>query len=239
MNVFRASLLFVLSPLLAWGAAPTDSLLEQAVEKWLGERDHWAFTQKAVEYPKGERRERLERYDPSLPGNARWTLLALNGRSPTAEEREAWEKRKFKKNPRRIDTPLGEFFDFRDARVIGQEDNTVQYELPLRREKQWLVETEKVRVVVTVNKETRALEHISASMREPVKVLLGLARVTEGKLDLSFMADGDESTSGPDGVTPTGSATVTVSKLGERAEFTWTDFKRVTATPRNVSLRFP
>jgi hypothetical protein len=82
-------------------------------------------------------------------------------------------------------------------------------------------------VVVTINKETRALEHLTAHVREPLKVLLGLAKITDGILDLSFMNFDDDATPGPESTQPTGSARVTVSKLGERAEFTWSDFKRV------------
>lgn len=208
-------------------AAVPAPLLEEAVEKWLGEREHWAFTQRAVEYDGGAPRERLERYDPSRPANERWTLLAINGRDPTPDEREAWAKKKFKKNRRRIDTPIGDFFDFRDAKVLSETGTAVRYEVPLRRDKNWLFQTDKVKVVVTVNKETRALEHLAASVREPVKVLLGLAKITDGNLDLSFLNFDDDQQPGPESAQPTGTARVTVSKFGERAEFTWTDFKRV------------
>src|SRR5437762_1934056 len=86
--------------------ADASPLLQSAVEKWLGERDHWAFTQRAVEYDRdGTTHERLERYDPSLAGNARWKLLALDGNPPTSEQRAAWEKKKFKKNRRKFDSP--------------------------------------------------------------------------------------------------------------------------------------
>jgi hypothetical protein len=84
-----------------------------------------------------------------------------------------------------------------------------------------------VRVVVSVNKETRALEHLDASVRDPVKVLLGLARITDAKLDLSFLNFDHEAEPGPESSQPTGSARVSVSKFGERVEFTWSDFKRV------------
>lgn len=211
----------------ARGAAPRAALLETAVEKWLGERDHWAFTQRAVEYEDGRPRERLERYDPSKPGNARWTLLAINGRPPTPEEHAAWAKKKFKKNRRRFDSPIGDYFDFNDARVIAETPKLIRFEVPLRRDKNWLFQTDKVRVVVTINKETRALEHLLADIREPVKVLLGLARITDGKLDLSFLNFDDDSAPGPESTQPKGTAHVIVSKFGERVEFTWTDFKRV------------
>jgi hypothetical protein len=208
------------------GAQP-QVVLEDAVEKWLGERDHWAFTQRAVEFDNDRPRERLERYDPSKSGNARWTLLAINGREPTPEEHAAWAKKKFKKNRRRFDSPIGDYFDFKDAKVISETPQLIRFEVPLRRDKNWLFQTDKVKVVVSINKETRALEHLTAQVREPVKVLLGLAKITAGNLDLSFLNFDDDLPPGPETTQPTGSARVTVSKFGERAEFTWSDFKRV------------
>jgi hypothetical protein len=203
-------------------------MLEQAIEHWLGERDHWAFTQRAVEWDDGKARERLERYDPSKPGDERWTLLAIDGHLPTAEEHAAWAKKKFKKHHRRFDSPIGEYFDFDEAKVVEENRKVVRYEVPLRHDKNWLFEADKVRVLVTVNKETRALEHLTAQVREPVRVLLGLAKITAGALDLSFLNFDSDAPAGPESAQPTGSARVIVSKkFGDRAEFTWSDFKRV------------
>jgi hypothetical protein len=85
-----------------------------------------------------------------------------------------------------------------------------------------------VKVVVSINKTTRALEHLTAKVREPMKVLLGLAKITDGRVDLSFLTFDDDAAPGPETSQPTGSARMTVSKFGERAEYTWSDFKRVT-----------
>jgi hypothetical protein len=238
MMVRRAFLLGLMGSSLALAAAETrPPLLEQAVESWLGERDHWAFTQRAVEYDGDTPRERLERYDPSRSGNDRWTLLAINGHVPTPAEHEAWAKKKFKKNRRRIDTPIGDFFDFSDAKIISETPRLVHYEVPLRRDKNWLFQTDKVKVVVSVNRETSALEHLTAKVREPLKVLLGLAKITYGNLDLNFLNFDDDAVPGPESSQPTGSARVTVSKFGERAEFTWSDFKRVTPVVTAQDLR--
>ena len=58
-------------------------LLSRAVDKWIGERDQWAFTQFVREFDGGTvKEERLERYDPSRPGESRWQLLAINGLKP-------------------------------------------------------------------------------------------------------------------------------------------------------------
>ncbi|HUR58171.1 MAG TPA: hypothetical protein VM029_10710 [Opitutaceae bacterium] len=229
--VFRGLPLCLVAALaLAFTGAPVvraapPKLLEDAVEKWLGERDHWAFTQRAIEYESEKPHERLERYDPSLPAERRWTLLAIDGKPPTEDQRAAWAKKKFKKNRRKFESPIGDLFDFTRARIVGETPKMARYDVPLRTDKSWLFPVDKVRVIVTVNKENRALEHLTADVREPFKVLLGLAKITGGGLDLSF--EDDDGTPGPD-TAPTGTARVTVSKFGERAEFTWTDFKRVT-----------
>ena len=227
MKIARTGFLLSILSSFAFSADAPASLLERAVDNWLGERDHWAFTQRAVEYDGDKPRERLERYDPSRYGNDRWTLLAINGKPPTPEQQAAWAKKKFKKNRRRIDSPIGDFFDFRDAKVVSETPKLVRYEVPLRNDKNWLFQTDKVKVVVSVNKESRALEHLTAHVREPLKVLLGLAKITDGNVDLSFLTFDDDAEPGPESAQPTGTARVTVSKFGERAEFTWSDFKRV------------
>lgn len=224
--MLRATIVLSVAMLLAVSSrAAPPRLLEGAVESWLGERDHWAFTQRAVEYEDGRPRERLERYDPSLPGNRRWELLAIDGRAPTEEERAAWEKRKFRRKPRRFDAPLGDYFDFDRAKVVEENRNEVRYSVPLRTDKSWLFPVDKVDVTVTVNKSTQALEQLTANVREPFKVLLGIARITGGSVDLNFDEADDAK---PLSARPNGTARVSVSRFGERVDFTWSDFKRVT-----------
>lgn len=219
-------------------AADNVPLLERAVEDWLGERDHWAFTQRAIEYDDDQPRERLERYDPSLSGESRWTLLAIDGKLPTEAQRAAWAKKKFKKNRRRFDQPLSDYFDFAAARVLHETPALVRYEVPLRTDKSWLFPIEKVRVTVTINKQTRALEHLTANVREPFKVLLGLARILGGDVDLNFLNLDADVAPAPESTQPTGTAKVTVTRFGERIDFTWSDFKRVIpdspSTPRKT-----
>jgi hypothetical protein len=222
--IFRLLLLALLVP--AAKAADT-SLLETAVQDWLGERDQWAFTQRAVEYDSNRPKERLERFDPSQAGDRRWTLLAIDGREPTEQERAAWAKKKFKKNRRRFDQPFGDYFDFNGAKVLEDTATFVRYEVPLRSDKSWLFPIDKLHVVVTVNKETRALERLTAHVREPFKVLLGIARILGGDVDLNFLTlDGDLPVA-PETSQPTGSVRVTATRFGERVEFTWSDFRRV------------
>jgi hypothetical protein len=224
---------FLLTATVALGlrAAPRSAVLQDAVDSWLGERDRWAFTQRAVEYEDGVPHERVERFDPSKPGDARWTLLSVDGHAPTAEQRDKWAEKKFRRHHRKIDTPISEFFDFESARVVAETPGEVRFEVPLRRDKNWLFPTEKVSVRVTINKETRALEHLTAHVREPFKVLMGVAKVTGGELDLDFL-NFNPAQSGPETSQPAGTARATVSRLGERIDFVWSDFTRVNPVRR-------
>ncbi len=212
------------------------TLLQSAVENWLGERDRWAFTQRAVEYDNGVARERLERFDPSRAGNARWQLLAIDGKPPTAEQHRRWSDNKFKRKPRRIDTPFADFFDFERARVVEETPEWVRFDVPLSRDKNWLFPTDKVVVNVTLNKETRALERLVAHVREPFRVLLGLARVAGGQIDVDFL-NFDPAAPGDDRKSPDGVAHVSVYRFGERVDFTWSDFKRVDPPPGGAGPR--
>src|SRR5205823_5055852 len=128
------------------------------------------------------------------------------------------------KTHRKFDAPISEFFDFEHAKTLSEDPKLVRFEVPLHSDRNWLFPVDKVAVTVTVNKESKGLEHLTARVREPFKVLLGIARITGGALDLTF----EEGEAAPADAKPSGSAQVSVSRFGERVDFTWSDFKRVT-----------
>ncbi len=205
-------------------------VLDAAIANWLGARDHWAFTQRAVEYDDDDKpHERVERFDPSRPGETHWTLLTIDGQKPTPSQWEAWAKKKAKRRTsHKFEASIGDFFDFKKAKLITETPELLSCEVPLRSERSWLFQAEKVKVTVTINKKTQALEHITANVREPVKVLFGIAKITNGTVDLRFKDEDTPDTPGPGDGKPKGSVHMSMTRFGERAEFTWSDFKRVT-----------
>jgi hypothetical protein len=218
----------------ASASAGDSKLLDQAVDNWMGARDQWAFTQRAVEYDNGKAHERVERYDPAQPLEARWTLLTIDAQKPTPEQHAAWAKKKAKhRTSHKFETGIGDFFDFTKARVVTDTEEILSCEVPLRTGRNWLFESEKVKVVVTINKKTQALDRVTAHIREPVKVLFGIAKITDGQVDLRFQDESPENpeTAGPGDGKPKGSVHMNVTRFGERAEFTWSDFKRVAPAP--------
>jgi hypothetical protein len=221
--------------LLLGHACAAPPLLEQAAEKWMGERDKWAFTMRVREFENGQVKEdRRERYDPSRPGLARWTLLTVNGKAPTEERRAEWLKRKTKKRPN-PGKPLNQYLDFERGTVV-QEDATIAcYNLPLRSNNSWLFPMDKVVLRVTVNKATLAIEIVQAEIEEPFKVALGFARVMDVDIDVQMNPSGQGlERSSPAAAKPEGTARAVVNKLGDRIEYLWSDFKRVTPHPDNV-----
>jgi hypothetical protein len=155
------------------------------------------------------------------------------------ERREAWLNYKARK---RRDAPksLAEYFDFENAKVAGVTPRTVRYHLPLRSNHSWLFPLDQVDLTVTVNKTTHAIEQVEAGINEPFRVVLGLARILDVDFDLKINPSGQRGAIvGPATSQPSGLAHVVVKRLGERIEYTWSDFQRVTPHPDNVSEAKP
>lgn len=207
----------------ALGRAAEPSLFGAALDAWIGDRDTWAFTQHVREFDDSQRikEERVERYDPSQPDARRWTLLQINGRAPTTDENAAFAERKNRKKRRAAKSPA-DYIDFGRVAVASESAGRVRYEVPLREDASWLVPIEKLAVAVTVNKDHRCIEQVTAGLREPFRIAFGLARVTDVAFDLRIDPAHPVAAQSPNGT-----ARMTVFKFGHRAEFAWSDFRRV------------
>ncbi len=186
---FRPLLLLTLLAALAAAlrAAPPP-LLDQAVHQWLEGKDDWAFTQRARTLLEdgSVKEERLERFDPSLPDNQRWHLLEMNGKPPTEDQRHQWQDRKNAKPRKASNKPLDELFDFDSATLVSETPDSATYAVAVKPSFARLVAVDKLTVDFTVSKQTKVIEHVTAGLSEPMKIALGLAKVTDLDLDLSF-----------------------------------------------------
>jgi hypothetical protein len=220
---------------LASAQTQTPPLLRKAVEKWLGERDRWAFTLHVREFDGGKvKEERTERYDPSKPGIERWQLLKVDGKPPTEERRAEWQKHKTKKRKNAAKS-LDDYFEFEQAKIIKVTDKAICYHVPLRNNSSWLFPVDKVDLRVTVDKKTYAIDDVIAGIDEPFKVALGLGRVLNVDFDVQMnQAASSAVAADPALAKPDGTAKVVVNKLGQRVEYAWSDFTRVTPDPENV-----
>jgi hypothetical protein len=205
-------------------------LLQEIANRWLDEHPQWGFTQLVRETGHdGEVHERLERFDLSRGYDQRWQLLALDGRVPAAGEVEAWGLRKNRGRPK---TPKSwfEYIDLDNAKVRGENARLIRYEVPLKRIAGGLFPGDKVSVLLTIDKQTRAIEHAQARVDEPFNVALGLAEVVEVKANVALPpAPQAGAPAGPDAGpdnNPSGTVSAVVNRLGKRVEYTWTDFRR-------------
>ena len=209
--------------------AEPPALLGDAIKKWIADEDHWAYTQRQrVRDRTKPVVERVERYDPSQPDDQQWQLLEIDGKAPTADEIAAWRRRKGKEVKRRNERPLADYFDFDHATVAGETAESVRYDVPLHKEAYRRVPLDKIQVSVTVNKARRELESLAAGLKDPFRMALGAAKVTDFGLDIHFRTIDAKYASQPDLIKASGSARVVFFfKISGDAEMTWSDFKRV------------
>jgi hypothetical protein len=209
--------------------AEVPPLLAKAFEQWAAGREDLAFNQQTrFFFDDGKvRLERVERYDPSQPDSGRWRLMEVDGRPATDEQREKWEKWKNRKPRKKVIKSPAEYLDLNQAILMDETAASARFEIGLRPEQAHLLEVEKIAVVITVDKESGSIAHIAATLRQPMRVLLGLARITDLDIDVHIEPSGDDS-SPPSGDVQSGStAHLTMSQLGFSMEYNWSNFKRV------------
>jgi len=236
LNLFI--LLFCLG--LCRAGAANSPLLNRAMEKWMDEGDHWAFTMRVREFDNGGvKEERVEQYDPSRRGPDRWKLVTVDGQAPTAARRADWQRAKARKHWK---TPrsLSEFFDFENVKVAGATPSAIRYIVPLHSNRSWLFPIDRVALTVTVNKASRAIEEVQAGIDEPYHVAFGMARIIDVDFDVKMNPSRERgAVAGPATAQPAGRAHVAIARLGERIEYTWSDFRRVTPAPELITPEPP
>jgi hypothetical protein len=157
-------------------------------------------------------------------------LIEVNGKPPSDAQRERLESRKNRKARKEANKPLGDYFEFEHAKVIGEENRLVRYDVPVRSEAAvHLIDVEKIDVIFAVSETTKTIEHVSAGLRQPMRIALGLVRVTDIDLDIHFDPSSEIPPPPPPPSNPASTAHVVVSKFGDRSEYTWSHFKRVTS----------
>src|ERR1039458_3268933 len=211
--------------------AETPPLLAKAVVLWATGREDLAFTQQTRFFldDGNVKQERIERYDPSLPDSRRWRLIEVDGRPATDDQRKKWESRKNGRPRKKVVKSPGEYLDLDRATLVDETPRSARFEIGLRPEAARLLAVDKIAVVITVDKESGRIVRIAATLRQPISVLLGLARITDLDIDVRI-EPADEDSEQKSGDVQTGStAHVTMSKLGDPMEYNWSDFKRVTS----------
>jgi len=220
--------LFFASSSLLRAAVPP--LLQEIANRWIDEGQQWGFTQQVRETDRdGVTHVRLENFDLSRGYERRWQLLQLDGRAPSAGEVQQWSDRKNRGKKKNLKSWF-EYVDLENARIRSHTDRTIEYEVPLKRIAGGLFPGDKVSVLLTIDRETRAIEHAQARVDEPFNVALGLAEVVEVDAQVNIPPEpkaGAPRNLAAAGENPSGQVSATLNRLGgKRIEYTWTDFRR-------------
>ena len=204
--------------------------LATALHKLMVDDDHWAYTQTTQVFDRHGRPEkepRVERYDPSQPDDAQWTLLQHKGRPPTDREVRAWKRKKDKAMRRREEKSLGEVLDFARAAVIREEGTAMVYEVPLKPSASRRFPAEKFVAHLTVNRERLQLERFGLRAREAFR-MVGVAKIDQFEIDAQFATVDPQYAPQPQLIQASGAGRVLFFPVGASAEIKWSDFKRVT-----------
>lgn len=212
--------------------AEVPALLARAIERWNAGKGELAFTQETKRYRQdGELRDdRIERFDPSLPDSGRWTLVTVNGKPATDEQRARSEARKNARPRKKVTEAPAHYLDLDHAVLVSETRTVARFRVPLLASAQHIVDVAGVALVITVDKETGSIARVGAVLRQAVHTLFGLAEITDLDIDLHMDPDSAPSDS-RDEVLPGSSARVKLSELGHPVEYDWTDFKRVASYP--------
>jgi hypothetical protein len=227
----RLQLSLLLGLIAAVARADTPPLLDAAITRWSSTPGEWYFIRKtrALNDKGTVKEERVEVYDPSLSDDQRWQLTEIDGHIPTEAQLRA-EARK-NRRPRKYGTGSpSEFLDLPHAIVHGESSGAVTFEIPVRTPVPGLAQPGKLIVLLTVDRKTEEIARLSAQLRGPMRIALGLAKLTD--VDLDLIVDPGEPRAKTDGTAANGTARATVATLGERMEYEWSALKRVSAHGR-------
>lgn len=204
------------------------ALFDEAFGQLGAEAENWAYaeTSRGIE----DQRVLVTRVDPSRSGAERCVLVSINGKAPTAAEVQEWRE-----VGGDLPKPLGELpslreiFDFKDLRVLREEDGVVVFELPLRSDNGDFPR-DKFQALVRVNTSTRALEEITVRLRESMR-MAGVVKLSEAGLQVRFARPDPAHPPQPIYLRSGGTARILLVKITRAFEATRMDFRRVEPHP--------
>lgn len=223
---------------LARGEVPP--LLLDAIAKLNQDTDRWAYTQTLIQKDdKGRpKSEVVVRFDPSKPYAQQYTPLKIDGKEPTESQVKKY-RRQGEKRGERIDKAestgvpppserksLGELMDLARSTVSTETETSITYEVPLRKEGNDRFPPEKFRVLARVNKQLRAFENVSATLRSPIREKI-IVKVSAGEGQIDFKTVDPKHPPKLSQIRGSGSGSILFVPIGRTYEMRREDYKRV------------
>ena len=191
-------------------ATDASTLLTRAVEQYLANQEHWAYTesQRVVGLGGKAKGETIQQVDPSKPYVEQIKPVRIEGEPPTSGQiqeyrnRGEWlAKQRYQDTERnegktdgpslqsRVKIPLGGQMavpDLEHAAVISEDDNSVTFGIPfLTQEGNHSPMFDRFAVTVRINKLRGDLEHFAIRQRDSFRVKL-IAKIASFEEDAEF-----------------------------------------------------
>lgn len=217
-------------------SAAVPQLLQDSIRKLSQDTDRWAYTQVAVQKDGkgGTKSEVVLRFDPSKPYAQQYTPLKIDGKEPNESQLRKYRKmgeriEQAKTTGKPVSSPyksVGELMDLENAVVAEENDQTITYEVPLRKEGNTRLPPDKFRVTARVNKKEVVLENVSAKLRAPLREKL-IMKVSSGEGQIDFKTVDPKYAPPLREIRGNGSGSIFFVPVGRSYELRRDDYKRV------------
>ena len=207
-------------------SARVPHLLETALQKLVDAEDEWAYTQvyRRVDRPNAET---VARFDPSKQHPHQWELVKLRGETPTRSEAERWCKRRSQENVTNDASALADLMDLDRAVVSSETGSVVTFEVPLKRQTIKRVPAENFIVYAEVSRETQALNKLSVTLREGIRIFGGIAQIESAQGEVVFQSLARDEPPRPVYISARGHGQALFRKVFRSAEIFYVDQRRV------------
>ena len=208
--------------------------LSASLEKTAADLRRWAYTESQVfKDEKGRvKTDVVVRHDPSKPYPEQYVPLLVNGKPPTAKDIEKYRKQG-ERARKRIENPssdrrksLGEVLDLRTASVVSESEQTIVFEVPLKKEGNDRFPPEKFQVLMRLHRTTFALENIAVRLRGSFRSKL-IVKVKSGEGTLDFAVINPKYPPTLTAISGDASASVFFISVGGELELKRTELKHV------------
>jgi len=202
------------------------------------DQSRWAYTEtRVVKDDKGRVREAtVVRFDPSKPYPEQYTPLEIEGRPPSEKQLREYRRKGERRGQRleRAEGPqersnkwsLRDAVDISSATIVREDDQAVDFELPLHKLENGPFPPEKFQVIARLDRSAGRVETVAVRLREPMRAKLVL-KIKSGDATIAFTTVDPKFAPAMTAVHGDASASILFVNVGADFALTRSDLKRV------------
>jgi hypothetical protein len=165
--------------------------ITQAIRDFeLTPRQDWSYTVSRYESEEGDITSSIEQYDPLLEGTQKWSLLSLNGQTPSQSEQQAFGDTKREKlekeGEQTFHIKLREIIHVDSLVLLDEDESLLRANFRVNLSQLGDTATEKLSGTLLFNKQQAFIENIQIVNNEAFSPMFS-AKITDFSLNLSFL----------------------------------------------------